>query len=1400
MKKIFSAIISSPMKGRLCGLLFALLATTTLWAHDFQSGDLYYNIISDTTVEVTYQAYDSYSNYDGLTSVVIPTFVEYNGRTYSITRIGDDAFLFSSLTSITIPNSVENIGNYAFTACYSLDSIIIPNSVISIGDNAFYNCKNLTSITIPNSVTTIGNKAFKYCSSLISILIPNNVTSIGKEAFYDCDSLTSVEWNAKNCADFDTSSGSPFSHFSRSSPIKSFIFGKEVEYIPACLCHNMDSLTSIIIPNSTTSIGKHAFQGCSFLTSVTIPNSVLSIDCQAFYKCDSLTSITIPESVISIGERAFANCDNLKSIEWNAKNCLGSESWRYFEWSPISSFTFGENVEHIPSELCIYMHSLTSITIPNSVTSIGNDAFYECIFTKENFVNNSTLDAEANNYWGAIIVDVDIDGLLIRNDTVISCRPYVTTVTIPNYITCIETAAFYRCDSLTSITIPESVTSIGGDAFLNTPWYNNLKDGIVILGKVLYKYKGEMPTSTSIDIEKGIVSISAQAFDGCRNLISIYIPETVTSIGDYAFRSCTSLVSVTIPKSITSLGDNTFSECSSLKSVEWNVITCADFEYTNYRPFENSPILSFVFGDSVEYIPAYLCYDMDSLKSIIIPESITSIGHAAFDGCSALQSVSWNAKNYADFERWEWPFDEESPIQSFTFGENVEYIPAHLCYGMDSLISVIWNAKNCADFDSSYETPFSYSPAISSFTFGENVEYIPAYLCYDMDSLRSVTIPNSVDSIGEYTFAYCDSLTFVTIGESVTSIGKYTFNGCDALASITIPNNVKSIGYGAFEYNALKSVTLTAPTVEAYCKGRTNWLLDNNYCTAPRNIRINGKEMTEFVIPNTIDSIYDCQFKYCSSLASVAIPNSVTSIGNSAFYGCDSLSFVIIGSGVTSIGHTAFYDCPIDTVYSRNLTPPQIGSATSAKPFTSKPVCCIPCGATSSYKNSSWKDYMSKFIEGNVYFLNTSVSDPLAGRIETIRELTCDEATFQAIPNVGYEFVQWSDGVTDALRTLDLTQDTTLIAEFRQLFDGKCGDNLYWKHYDDKIIIHGEGAMYDYAADSVPWYQFRDIVKTVEVFDGATSIGNNAFALCKNLNTLTLSGTIENIGENAFAGCTKLYDIYCFAMEPPTAYESSFVNYNAFLHVPCDNQRVYLLDVLFGNFKYIECIEAETATTDTVVVDPSFNDAEFTWPSNNDADTYTLAISKDGEVFCTLTFNANGQLTGIAFAPSRNGQHHAPAATQAANGFTFTVTGLDEGSVYTYDLVIKDSGDNTLQSYSGEFRTQSVDDRTVTVEYDAAQGQVTGAGLYQVGDTVTLTAIPNEGYQFVRWSNEVEDNPYTFVISDNVTLSAEFEEVITTSVENTTPSQQSDTHKLLRNGQLLIIRDGKTYNAMGQEL
>ena len=295
-----------------------------------------------------------------------------------------------------------------------------------------------------------------------------------------------------------------------------------------------------------------------------------------------------------------------------------------------------------------------------------------------------------------------------------------------------------------------------------------------------------------------------------------------------------------------------------------------------------------------------------------------------------------------------------------------------------------------------------------------------------------------------------------------------------------------------------------------------------------------------------------------------------------------------------------------------------------------------------------------------------------------------------AYPNLGYHFTQWTDGNTDNPREIVLTCDTTFTAEFAQTFSGQCGENLYWKYEGHTLSISGTGNMYDYNENDMPWLLFRDTTDVVILGRGITGIGNNAFNGFVKVGKIELPSTLTSIGANAFAGCRKLYDIYSYAVEPPVAEKTSFANYNVYLHVPCDNLRDYQMDAVFGSFKYIQCIGAENTTTGgTITVTPSDNEAVFVWRADESAASYNLEIRKDGEVFCTLIFNANGQLTSIAFAPARNGQTHR-AAEQTAAGFRFTVTGLSESTRYTFGMTIKDATNATLQTYTGEFNTTGV--------------------------------------------------------------------------------------------------------------
>ncbi len=372
------------MKKRLQTLGAALmLCATPLFAHDFTVGGIYYNITSaeDKTVEVTFSgdSYDAVENeYSG--SVTIPETVTYNDNTYSVTRIGSSAFSWcSSLTSVKIPNSVTNIWSAAFYNCFRLTSVEIPNSVTSIGRDAFSCCSSLTSVEIPNSVTYIEDGAFNNCFRLTSVVIPESVTSIGYHAFYECSSLTSVE-----IPNNVTSIG--YAAFHGCSGLTSIVVAEDnptfdsrdncnaiIETQTNTLIRGCSKTT---IPNSVTSIGNSAFDGCSSLTSVEIPNSVASIGDEAFYNCSSLTSVEIPNSVTSVGNHSFFGCSSLTSVDIpNSVTSIGIEA-------------FG----------CCF--SLTSVVIPNSVTSIGEYAFSQC-----NGLTSITSYISANKLF---VIDSDV--------------------------------------------------------------------------------------------------------------------------------------------------------------------------------------------------------------------------------------------------------------------------------------------------------------------------------------------------------------------------------------------------------------------------------------------------------------------------------------------------------------------------------------------------------------------------------------------------------------------------------------------------------------------------------------------------------------------------------------------------------------------------------------------------------------------------------------------------------------------------------------------------------------------------------------------------------------------------------------------------------------------------------
>ena len=520
--------------------LFAMIASmmaVEASAYDFEVTNngvtLCYSFVNNkTALEVSMGKLPSeYSGgYNG--SVVIPESVDYNGNSYPVT----------------------GIGKYAFGECTSMTSITIPISVINIGEGAFYDCDGLTSVSIPNSVTSVGNHVFSCCSSLASIVV-----SEGNSNYDSRDGCNAIIETATNML---------------MAGCKNTVIPSSVTNIARGSFYGCDGLTSVTIPNSVTCIGEAAFYDCSSLTSVTIGNSVATIDYQAFSLCSSLMSVTIPNSVTTIRSEAFHGCTSLVSVTIpSSVTSIGDYAFGYC-FNLASMVVSGGNSRYDSRDGCnAIIETATNrliagcknTVIPNSVTSIGENAFAGCTGLVSVTIPNSVTSIELYAFK-------DCSAL--------------TNIVIPNSVANIGWYVFLGCSNLASVTIPNSVTNIGYGAFDGTSWYNNQPDGVVYAGQVAYKYKGTMPSNTSIVIKEGTLGISDFAFCQFSSLTSVTIPNSVTSICSYAFSQCTGLTSVTIPNSITNIGDHAFEKCSNLTSVAVEAETpptVGDDVFSNYN-------------------------------------------------------------------------------------------------------------------------------------------------------------------------------------------------------------------------------------------------------------------------------------------------------------------------------------------------------------------------------------------------------------------------------------------------------------------------------------------------------------------------------------------------------------------------------------------------------------------------------------------------------------------------------------------------------------------------------------------------------------------------------------------------------------------------------------------------
>ena len=721
-----------------------------------------------------------------------------------------------------------------------------------------------------------------------------------------------------------------------------------------------------------------------------------------------------------------------------------------------------------------------------------------------------------------------------------------------------------------------------------------------------------------------------------RSITSAVIPSTVTyngttysviSIGDEAFCDCYKLTSVTIPNSVTSIGRIAFRKCSSLTSI---VVETGNTTYDsrdNCNAIIETATNTLVIG----------------CKNTIIPNSVTSIGEQAFEGCRSLTSIT-------------------IPNSVTSIGEYAFY--------------------NCT--------------SLTSITIPNSVTSIEYYTFEGCTSLTSITLPNSVTNIGNSSFRKCTSLKSIIIPESVTTIESYAFEDCTSLQSITCKSETPPTIYNSTFQNVSTSIPVHVPcgTIDTYNASTWNYFSNIQELLSEYAIVVSS-------IDNKQGSAKLDKNSACSSVIS-ATANTGYHFTQWSDGNLDNPRTFIPTQDTTFIAEFA----PDRHTISAYTSDSERGTVAGGSTANYGSYVTITATANYGYHFTCWDDgntnnprriqvtkdiSFTAYFDKNTYYITKRYNSE-HGYIEAPDSAQyLDRLILTATPKHGYSFSHWGDGQKNNPRALLLTQDTTLSAEFIILTSGRCGDDLYWS-YDETtktISITGSGEMYDYTIENQPWALFREDITEVYIDNTVSSIGTSAFNKCKNLGKLSIGGAMNKIAENAFANCSRLYEIECYAVMPPVSDISSFINYNAFVTVLCDSKRFYEADMVWGNFRNIECIASDEVPTNDVVINPGTTDVTITWPTEGNADTYTIVIKKGNEVFCTLTFNAEGQLLNIAFAPGRNGNRPAQYAEQAVNGYRFTVTSLESGTKYGYNIEVKDASNKTIKSHSGEFTTQS---------------------------------------------------------------------------------------------------------------
>ena len=983
----------------------------------------------------------------------------------------------------------SEIGSCAFSSFSGLTAVK-GTSVTRLKNQAFDYCSSLASIDFPNLQTT-DDSSFGHCTSLVSYTIPASVTSINGAAFIGCTNLTNLSVNSNSY------------YFSCENRI---LYNKNKTAIYAFLSSRTD--TAYVVPSTVTTIGERAFYYNNYLKSVVLSNGVESIRRSAFVG-SKIQSIFIPQSVTSILSSAFSYCNSLASVKVSSPTPIALSNAIFSSTNTITLYVPQGSKEAY--EAANYWKDASSIVeyapSPNIQFSDANVKSI-CVANWDYDGDGELSEEEAQ--------EIREIGTQFQGNTDITSFNELQYFTNLKHIAAL---AFSGCTNLTSFAVPASLTKIGQNAFQNTAWLNAQSDGLVYIGNVLYTYKGAMPADTKIVVKDGTTCICNYAFSNQTNLIEIELPNSLLYLGTedtnldeygYVFSGCTGLTAITIPAGVKTIVRYTF-RGSGLKTIELS----EGLESIGNSSFRSCTSLeSIVIPDKVRTIGKNTFRSCSRLQSVTMPSYLMSVASDAFRDCNQLQRVDisnlggWCNVDFTDYRANPLTYAHHLYLN----GEEVVDFETD-SYCLLPYFNSYYNAWRLANYD--WET-------------------IKPLVFYGCQGIKTVSINKKITSIGNSAF-YCTNLKSVkTEAEPFTlstsafptraNVSLYTTQGyLDQYQQTAVWNEFKTVkSYPNLDVNEDGEVdVLDVVDVVNYTKGLStsdtfvHFLADLN----------NDKKVTKADAERVAQAIPTTE-RFSELPATEGVTDIVLA---------DNIQ---IRTGETNTASIQLQNTTAGLVgFQMDITLPD-GVSLIEK----------DCGLSNRITDADQKLQIGKLSDNTYRLTATSLA---------LQSLTGNDGE---LINITLKATELSDGGSVNIKNIRIVTDNS---ERLVLADAAFGIQIVdvtpaIAFQDDKVKAicvtnwdtNGDGELSTREAAKVTtigtlFKGNTEITSFYELkhFIGLTTIGEEAFSGCSNLESVSIPENIATIGDKVFYNCDKLKGVYAYMPTPPAITEATFANY-----------------------------------------------------------------------------------------------------------------------------------------------------------------------------------------------------------------------------------------------------------------